>query len=151
MTTPIDENTQKEDTELAKRAKHDPTFVLTYQKLLSYQNFVKLVVLIGTVFSAIFWGTLRVEDWLDKRIEKSINAAIDGRLNSNLKLLADNGADITLLKLAESRTQVYISNNSYRLNYHERVMRDIVGYLHNRPPHDFIKPEELGFEDFKEK
>lgn len=144
-----------EESENISQEKHalnpnNAKFVLTYQKLLVWQNLVKFLVLVGTVFSAIFWGTLRVESWLDKKIEASINSAIDTRLNTSLRILDELCADVTLIKLAENRTQAYISNNNYRLNYHERVMRDIVGYIHNRPPHDFIKPEELGFEDFKE-
>lgn len=147
MADPIDENIEQERQALNPA---NPKFVLTYQKLITYQNLVKFLVLVGTVFSAIFWGTLRVESWLDKKIEKSITAAIDGRLNSSLKMLEEYGADVMLLKLAETRTQTYVRNTGYRLNYHERVMRDIAAYLNRRPPHDFIKPEELGFEDFKE-
>lgn len=114
-------------------------------------NFVKLAVLIGTTLSSVYWGITEFEDRLSIKIKQSVNDAIDVRLNSSLKILDEHGSDITLLKLAAKHTEDYISDNGYRLNFHENFMRDVAGYLHKMPPHDFIKPEEIRFEDFKEK
>lgn len=119
-------------------------------KLLAWQNVVKALFLMGTVFSGVFWGVVELVDRLDKKIQQSVTAAIDARLNNSLQILEGHSTDISLIKLTENHTQAYISNNTYRLNYHERIMKDIAGYLHDQPPHDFIKPEDLGFEDFKE-
>lgn len=113
-------------------------------------NYIKFAILLGTTFSGVYWGIMEFEDRLTVKIRQSVNDAIDLRLNSSLNMLEEHGTDITLLKMAANKTEAYISDNGYRLNYHERFMRDIAGYLHNKPPHDFIRPEDIRFEDFKE-
>lgn len=148
------EQTSHTGNENGRQKPHDNDIVISYKKLMVWHNVAKLVVLVITIFSAVFsaayWCFTKIEQVIDKKIEASINKAFDDRLNTTFKFPDNISADLASIKQTQSQQQTYLVNNNHRLNYHERVMKDVVGYLHSLPPHDFIKPEELGFEDFKE-
>lgn len=98
-----------------------------------------------TAFCSVVLGVWQMED----HIKKTINESIDGRLNMAILKQKQNEDDITLLKIAAKRSDDYATSTSYRLNYHEIVMRDMTNVLHNHFSKEFISPNELRFEDFK--
>lgn len=114
--------------------------------IMTYENFFKFITLIGVLFSGFFF----MESRLKVMMQDTINETIDSRIGLMVREINNNTANIVLLQIAAKKSENYIVSNEYRLNYHENFMASVTARLYVKFPHDFIKPEELKFEYFKE-
>lgn len=112
------------------------------ENILNWSNLFKVVSLV----SALVVGFWHVENV----IRNVVTETIDQRLEAWINKTNDLSKKVEALSIICNKNVVYVNSNNYEMKYHEEVIRSTYRVLNNKFPLDFIKPDELRFEDYRE-
>jgi len=111
-------------------------------RIVTWSNLIKA----GSLLVAIVVGFWHLEN----EIKDIVTKTIDQRLESWIEKTNGLSKDVISLQLLCNKNLSYIKSNNYEMKYHEEVVRTLYRNLNNKFPIDFIKPDELRFDDYRE-
>lgn len=110
--------------------------------IITWNNLFK----VGSFLIAIIIGLWHVENV----IRDVVTETIDQRLEAWIDKTNNLSKDVESLQIICNKNTAYISSNVYQTKYHEEIIRNAYRILNKKFPVDFIKPDELRFDDYRE-